>query len=338
MFAATTFIFPPLVERFDLSTSQVGLYSVVQVASFTVASFGAGRLLRTSRALLVGATVLLVIANLLTALAPGFGELLMMRGIAGLSAGTVNWIAWAEAARQPAALGRVAAIGPLAAALGSIAFAPLIGTWGYRSVFLLLAALGALTLLLPADVAKGARIGRRVSKSRSNRLLLVAMSGLTLFGSAVFIYTGIHLDQLGAPAWMLSAAMTGNALFGIAGTRFTADRAWPWFMAVALAVGLSFVPPLAWVALLGLWLWGFAFWMAVPRVLRLLEDRSDRPGERTGDAQGLMAAGRIAGPLVGGGVEAIGGFAVAGAVAAIGIAVSGGIVAGVERFRDRVGG
>lgn len=335
MFAATTFLLPAFAAEFGISTARTGLYSSVQVASFALASFGAGRFLRTSRALLVSATAIFAVANFLSAMAPGFTELLAMRVVAGVSAGTINWIAWAEASRRPAAMGRVAAIGPVAAAAGSVAFAPLLTTFGYRSVFVLLAGLGLVSLALPAEVARSARVGRQVSDSRSNRVLLVAAAALTLFGSAGFIYTGVKLAGLGAPTWVLSLAMTGNAIAGIGGTRFVARRAWPWLLAIAAAMIAATALPIVWLSVLGLWVWGFAFWMAVPRVLRLLEERSDRPGERTGDAQGLMAIGRIAGPAVGGGLEAAGGFALLGAVTSLGVVGVAAATASVERFRNR---
>jgi DHA1 family inner membrane transport protein len=47
-------------------------------------------------------------------------------------------------------------------------------------------------------------------------------------------------------------------------------------------------------------LWGFAFWMAVPGVFGALADRSANPADRAGDAQAVMAGGRVIGPLVGG--------------------------------------
>jgi DHA1 family inner membrane transport protein len=335
MFAATAFLLPAFAAEFGISTSQTGWYSSIQVASFALASFGAGRFLRTSRSLLVSATTLFAVANFLSALAPGFGELLAMRVIAGLSAGTINWIAWAEAARRPAAMGKVAVIGPVAAAAGSVAFAPLLTTFGYRSVYFLLAGLGLVALAFPAEIAKGERVGRKVSDSRSNLVLLWAAAGLTLFGSAAFIYIGVKFEELGAATWVLSLAMTGNALAGILGTRFVARRAWPWLLGIAASVVAAVAIPNVWVSVAGLWAWGFAFWMAVPRLLRLLEERSDRPGERTGDAQGLMAIGRIAGPAVGGGLEAVGGFVLLGVVASAGIAGAAVATAGVERYRGR---
>jgi predicted MFS family arabinose efflux permease len=227
MFAATAFLLPEFADEFGISTSQTGWYSSIQVASFALASFGAGRFLRTSRGLLVTATTVFAIANFLSVLAPGFTELLAVRALAGLSAGTVNWIAWSEAARRPAAMGKVAVIGPVSAAAGSIAFAPLLTTFGYRSVFLLLAGLGLVALAFPAEVTKGERVGRRVSDSRSNVVVLVAAAALTLFGSAAFIYVGVKFRELGAETWVLSLAMTGNALAGILGTRFAARHAWP---------------------------------------------------------------------------------------------------------------
>lgn len=338
MFAATAFLLPELAAAFDLSTARVGWYSSVQVGSFALASFGAGRFLRTSRGLLVAAATVFVLANFLSALAPGYTELLATRAVAGLAAGTINWIAWAEAARQPAAMGRVAIIGPLAAAIGSVAFAPLLDAFGYRAVFGLLAGLGAIGVLLPADIERGERGRRSVSDSQSNRVLLAAVAGLTLFGSAAFIYTGVWLEELGTATWVLSAAMTGNAIAGIVGTRISARMAAPWVAVTAVSAGVAFMVPVPAVVVAGLWVWGMAFWAAVPRLLRLLEERSNRPGERTGDAQGLMAIGRIAGPLLGGGVEAAGGFALLGAVAAAGIGGSAVAVGAVERYRSKEAG
>jgi DHA1 family inner membrane transport protein len=46
--------------------------------------------------------------------------------------------------------------------------------------------------------------------------------------------------------------------------------------------------------------WGFAFWMGTPGAFSLLAARSAAPGERAGDAQAVMAAGRVVGPLAGG--------------------------------------
>ena len=47
-------------------------------------------------------------------------------------------------------------------------------------------------------------------------------------------------------------------------------------------------------------LWGFAFWMALPSAFQVLAERSANPADRAGDAQAIMAAGRVVGPLLGG--------------------------------------
>jgi hypothetical protein len=48
-----------------------------------------------------------------------------------------------------------------------------------------------------------------------------------------------------------------------------------------------------------------------------------------------MAIGRIAGPAVGGGLEAVGGFVLLGVVTSAGIAGAAVATAGVERYRGR---
>jgi len=56
-------------------------------------------------------------------------------------------------------------------------------------------------------------------------------------------------------------------------------------------------PIVFWMALP---VWGFSFWMGIPGVYSLLAKRSRYPEERAGDAQAIMAAGRMIGPLMGG--------------------------------------
>ena len=84
----------------------------------------------------------------------------------------------------------------------------------------------------------------------------------------------------------------------------------------AVTVGVIHHPVAFWIALP---LWGFSFWMATPAAFALLAERSRYPSERAGDAQAVMAAGRVGGPLVGGAALAI-------SPAVLGI-IGGGIVA-----------
>ncbi len=82
--------------------------------------------------------------------------------------------------------------------------------------------------------------------------------------------------------------------------------------------------------------WGFAFWMGVPGVLHMLAARSLTPDERAGDAQGMMAAGRAAAPLVGGLFVDAGSFTGLAAAAGVGLLTSGALVIGVQEGRERL--
>lgn len=337
MFTATPFLLPELGRAFGVSTASLGWFSAAQVATFAIASFGAGRLLSPSHRLLVVAGVVFAVANVASVFVGEFWLLVGVRGLAGLASGTVNWIAWGQAARQPAAMGRVAAIGPIAATVGSLAFGPLIAWAGYQAVFGAIAVVGGLAVLLPASIESGERVGGTVSDSKSNRVLLIAAGLLTLFASSAFVFLGIRLEVLGAAPWVLSIAMAGNAVAGFLATRNKASRAWVWFVLIGACAAIAFIPGLVWPVVVAVWVWGFAFWMGIPRLLRLVEERSDRPGERTGDAQGLMAVGRILGPILGGTLEGVGGFVLVGTVAAVGVTAAGSMVGGVELQRSRAG-
>jgi predicted MFS family arabinose efflux permease len=46
--------------------------------------------------------------------------------------------------------------------------------------------------------------------------------------------------------------------------------------------------------------WGFAYWKAIPAAFSLLASRSKFPEQRAGDAQAIMAVGRVIGPITAG--------------------------------------
>ena len=54
------------------------------------------------------------------------------------------------------------------------------------------------------------------------------------------------------------------------------------------------------VFFLALVFWGFSYWAAIPPTYTLLAERSRYPQQRAGDAQAVMAAGRVLGPLAAG--------------------------------------
>jgi DHA1 family inner membrane transport protein len=81
--------------------------------------------------------------------------------------------------------------------------------------------------------------------------------------------------------------------------------------------------------------WGFSFWIGVPAVFRLLAERSLTPAERVGDAQALMAFGRVVGPLIGGTAVGSGSFARLSVVGAVGLGGAACGVSSVELYRAR---
>jgi DHA1 family inner membrane transport protein len=162
---------------------------------------------------------------------------------------------------------------------------------------------------------------------------------LTLGGSSVFVFAGaIAQDLIGISPVTLALALSLNAVAGVLGTRVTAKpgRAGIWLAAAgfsALSLGNSDRPVAFFVAMI---VWGFGFWVVVPALFRLLAARSLAPSERVGDAQALMAVGRVLGPVVGGIAVAGDSFGRLSRVGALAMFVAAGIVFGVEAARRRL--
>lgn len=336
VFAATPFLLPDISARLDLPLGSTGWLSTTQVGSFALASFLAGRLLTPRRRYHYAALLLVAMSTFVSALAPNLPILLASRLAGGLGLGTLTWVAWADATRFARGIGDVAAVGPITAAVASPAFGFLTELGGYHAVYAALAVIALLAMVLPVDFGDLPKIGRRVSGSRSNRVLLAALLLLTAGGSGVFIFSGAAARDLaamtpGAIAWAFSL----NALAGVLATRFQAGpgRAGLWLAgtaAAALATGfisssVAFYLVMAW--------WGLAFWMGIPAVFRLLAQRSLEPRERVGDAQSLMALGRVAGPLIGGAAVGASDYVRLSLAGALLIAVAATTVALVERAR-----
>lgn len=337
-FTATPFLLPDIAGRLSVDIGDTGLLSSAQVGSFAVASFLAGRVLRPRRRLHYGALILVGLATLASALSPTFELLLATRVVAGLGLGALSWIAWADATRFTRGIGDVAAIAPLTAAIASPPLGWLAEVGGYPWVYTALAVLTLGSAVLPVDFGELPRIGRRVSKSRSNRLLLAALLVMSLGGSSVFVFSGAAgIEVHGMTTTSLSWALSLNAVTGVLATRFTAPSRTGglWLVGTAtaaLCLGLVGSPLIFYAAMA---LWGFAFWMGVPVVFGMLAAKSNSPSERVGDAQAAMATGRIFGPLVGGlalGLGQFGGLSIVGAAI---IALAGVSIALVERNRAR---
>jgi DHA1 family inner membrane transport protein len=338
-FAATPFLLPDVSTRLSVDIGSTGLLSVAQVGSFAAASFFAGRLFRPRRRLHYGSLVLVALAALGSALATDFGFLIGMRVLAGLGMGTITWIAWADATRFSRGLGDVAAVAPVTATVASPLLGWLVEIGGYPLVFAAIGVIALLAMFLPVDFGDLPRIGREVSVSRSNRVLLAALAVLSVGGSAVFIFTAAAAQEIhGLSPVTVSWALSLNAIAGVAATRrkARARTAGIWLAVTAMSALTVGVVGSSVVFFLALTLWGFAFWMAVPAVLSLLAARSKTPSERMGDAQAAMASGRVLGPIVGGLALGAGQFARLSAVGATIIMVAAVIVAVVEWHRVSV--
>jgi DHA1 family inner membrane transport protein len=338
IFAATPFLLPDVAARMNVPIGVTGLLSTAQVGSFSVAAFLAGRLFRPRRRYHYGALLLAALSGLLSALAPNFAVLVGARVVAGLGMGTLTWISWADATRFSRGIGDVAAVGPVTAAIASPILGWLVSRGGYPWVYGALGVLALGAVALRVDFGDLPRVGRNVSGSRSNRLLLAALVALTAGGSAVFIFSGATAQAVqGLSPLAVSIAYSINAIAGVVATRFHSHpgAAALWLTGTSLsALGIGILAnQVAFFVIMAFW--GFAFWMGVPAVFRLLAERSLHPNERVGDAQALMALGRVGGPLIGGAALGIGGYAALSAVGAGVIALGCAGVGVVEAYRRR---
>lgn len=335
-FAATPFLLTPVARAWGVTIGAAGLLSVTQVGGFTLANFVAGRRLRASRKWLVGAALTGFGANAASVLAPSFELLLATRVLAGLAAGLITWLAWTEAMRSGEGLRDIAAVGPLSALIGSPLVAWLVWAGDERIVFSVMALSCLPALWLAPRYEPTIRPGRRrMSPSRSNIVLLTALGLLTAAGSSLFVFAGaIGETRLDLAPTLVAFAFSANAAAGLVAARLSSRRAWPWMLVIAgcaVTVAFSTFAP-AWFA--AMTLWGFAFWMAVPVVLRQIAAWSLVPEERTGDAQGIMALGRVAGPAIGGALLGGGGTTLVGVEAGVGLALAALTVAVVTRYRS----
>lgn len=333
IFAATPFLVPAVASAYGVALGTAGLISTAQVGGFAAAAFLSGRFLAPSRGLLLSSVAGLALVNASSAISVPFPTLLALRLMAGVLMGLVTWITWADAARHTRGIHEVAALGPLTAAVGSPIVAVIAQNWGYPGVYLALAGMCVVSLLLPTEVEHRTRVGTAVSPSRSNRVLLGSLFLATLFGSAMFVYAAAAGSRTGLSPLAVSLGFSLNAVAGIAATRLTESRAGRWLGLTALCAWATGVVPSPAVFLTALTLWGLGFWLALPAVFRLLAERSLRPDERVGDAQAVMAVGRMVGPAIGGVLLADGRFATLGWVSGAGLLIAATVVHAVERHR-----
>jgi predicted MFS family arabinose efflux permease len=339
VFAATPFLLPSVAEEFDVAVGTAGLMSTAQLAGFVVASWVGGRFLRPVRRIFVIGATLGVLANLGSAAAPTFELLTALRFVSGLSLGFAAWIAWQAAFGDADKTGDVAVVGPLVGVLVSPMIALVLESAGLRWLFVLLAVVTAIPLAFARQVPRVDRLRphrTRHAATRAAKAILVALCALTLGGSSVFVYAaaiGVELD--GLSPLTVSLLFSGNALASIPSARWTGRRgpAGIWFLLTAVcALTIAMSRSGLWfsVAIVG---WGFVFFMGVPAAFALLAARSNFPEERAGDAQAVMALGRVFGPLLGGALYATGSTGTLGVAAAAVMSIGAALLLYVDRQR-----
>jgi DHA1 family chloramphenicol resistance protein-like MFS transporter len=326
VFIATPFLLPAVAAEYDISVGKAGLMSTTQLAGFVIASWTGGRFLRPTRSVFIAASLLGVVANLASAMAPTFEVLAAARLVSGLSLGLTAWFAWQAAFGDAGKTGDVAVVGPLVGTIVAPTVSLLIESIGIDGVFVVLAAVAGLPLLFVGKVSKQPQLrphDTRHAATRAARVILLALGMITFGGSSVFVFgAAIGTGLNGMTALAVSLVYSANSVAAIPAARWFGHRgpAGVWFLGTAICavvIGTSRSPVAFSAALIS---WGFVFFMGVPAVFALLASRSRFPEERAGDAQAVMALGRVFGPLLGGY------FIASDAVEALGVVAAGIIV------------
>ena len=322
VFTATPFLLSEVSDEYGVAISTAGWMSTAQLAGFVLASWIGGRFLRPVRSVLVLGTLIGVVANLASAAAPTFEMLAITRFGSGLSLGFAAWIAWQAAFGDIEKTGDVAVVGPIVGMVMAPLVTLILESIGLRWLFVVLALITATPLIWARQVPRVDRLRphrTRHTPTRAARAILIALGMITLGGSSVFVYSAaIGKDLDGLSPLTVSLLFSGNALAAIPSARWTGRRgpAGIWFIATAvcaLAIASSRSGIVFGVAMVG---WGFVFFMGIPAAFNLLAERSNFPEERAGDAQAVMALGRVFGPIMGGVLLAAGSEVTLGMVAA----------------------
>lgn len=337
VFTATPFVLRPIAEEFDVSVGAAGWMSTAQLAGFVLSSWAAGRFLRPVRKVFITIGVLGLIANLASAAAPNLTVMAGTRFVSGVSLGLAAWFGWQDAFGDSEKTGDVAVVGPLVGVVLAPGVAGLLEVAGLRWLFVTLALVASLPLVFARQIPQVDRLRphqTRHAPTRSALVILVALGMITLGGSSVFVFAAaIGTGLVGFSTLTVSLIFSGNALASIPAAKWSGRRgpAGVWFLGTAV---LAFVlpsiheKPVFVVALVG---WGFIFFMGIPAAFNLLASRSNFPQERAGDAQAIMAAGRVFGPIMGGTFIAAGETTLMGLSAAIIMFVAASLLLYVDR-------
>ena len=304
-FVSTPFLLPEIAGHYGISVGVASSIGVFQLGGFVIATWAAGRWLQPRESVFVAALLAAAAANLASAVLPPFAVLVALRLVSGLALGLLGWYGWVQAFGDDRRMGDVAVAGPVVGVVAAPLVSVLLDWGGPRLVFAALAGISLVPLVFGyrSEVRELPRPRIRNRAVPAARVILVCLALFTLGGSAVFVYAVVlGTGDPGLSVTVIAVAFSLNALVGIPAARLRASRRIPspWMAATAVCAILLATAEAPWLFLGALVVWGFFFWMAIPATFEVLASRSRYPEERVGDAQSLMAAGRAAGPLMGG--------------------------------------
>jgi DHA1 family inner membrane transport protein len=304
--SATPFLLDLVVEHYTVSLTEASLIGVLQLGGFMAGSWGAGRHLRPRRRVFIATLGLAVAANLGSVALPPFGVLLALRALSGLSLGLISWYGWVQVFGDQQRMGEVAVIGPVTGIAASPIIAVVAGGGGLAGIFALLAGLAVVPLAFNRSSGASDRVPSNRVRTRPVPAalgILVALGLFTLGGSAVFQYAVVlGRSRVGLDPQAVALIFSANSVAGIPASRWTGRRGLPgpWLVLTGVCAATLGLATTASAFAVAIVVWGFAFWMAIPGVFAVLAERSAHPSDRAGDAQAVMAGGRVLGPFLGG--------------------------------------
>ena len=228
-------LLPDIAAGVDVSIPSAGhvisAYAIgVVVGAPVIAALGS-RLPR--RGLLVGLMLAFLLGNSLTALAPGYGSMLLARFVAGLPHGAYFGVASLVAASlvPPRLRGRAVSSVMLGLAVANLAGVPA-ATWlgqqlGWRSAYWAVAALALLTMasilaVVPASpAAPGAGVRTELGALRRPQVVLTLLVGVVGFGGMFAVYSYIAplaTDVAGISRAAIPAVLLVYGVGGVVGT------------------------------------------------------------------------------------------------------------------------
>jgi MFS family permease len=304
--SATPFLIPAIAAEYDISLAVTALVTTGQLAGFVAGSWGAGRFLDPRRRVFVGALGIVAATNAVSTLLPPYAILVALRLCSGIGLGVTVWFGWVLVFGDERRTAEVAVVGPMVGIFSAPLLAFCVDQLGPEGMFAMLAVVAIVPIILSRTTQMQVRPPKREGRNRAvpaARALLLALGTLTMGGAAVFSFSALlAAERIGLSPVVISLAYSLNALAGVGPARWGVKGVPPWAWLVltgTCALTVAAVPN-AVAFYFAITLWGFSYWAAVPPTYTLLASRSKFPEERAGDAQAMMAAGRVVGPLIAG--------------------------------------